>query len=69
MCVCVYIYIHTHINLFLAVLGFVAAQAFSSCGERGLLSSCGARASHCGSFSLQSTGSRHMGSVVAAPRL
>ena len=26
--------------------------AFSSCGEQGRLSSCGARASHCGGFSL-----------------
>ena len=29
----------------------VALQAFSSCGERGLLSSCGVRGSHCSSFS------------------
>ena len=32
------------ICLFLAVGVFIAAQAFSSCGEQGLLSSCGARA-------------------------
>ena len=31
--------------------GFVAARAFSSCRERGLLSSCGARASRCSGFS------------------
>ena len=31
---------------------------FCSCGERGLLSSCSAWASHCGGFSLWSTGSR-----------
>ena len=30
---------------------FIAAQTFSSCGEQGLLSSCGAWASHCGGFS------------------
>ena len=37
---------------FLAVLGLhCRAQAFSSCGEWGLLSSCGARTSHCGGFS------------------
>ena len=50
---------------------------FSSCGERGLLSSCGVWASHCGGLSLQSMGSRvhglhylqHVGSVVAASGL
>ena len=30
---------------------FVAARAFSSCGEQGLLSSCGAQASHCSELS------------------
>ena len=30
---------------------FVPAWAFSSCGSRGLLSSCGAQASHCSTFS------------------
>ena len=44
---------------FLAVLGFCCCpQAFCSCGECGLLSSRGVQASHCGGFSLQSTGSR-----------
>ena len=39
-------------NLFMAVLGLpCCAQAFSSCGESGLLSSCGEQASHCGAFS------------------
>ena len=39
------------IYLFLAVLGNrCCAQAFSSCGEQGLLC-CGAWASHCSSFS------------------
>ena len=32
-------------------LFFGCTQPFSSCGEWGLLSSCGVRASHCGSFS------------------
>ena len=32
-------------------------QAFSSCGEWGLLSSCGAETSRCGGFSLQNMGS------------
>ena len=37
--------------LFLVALGLgCCAQAFSSCGEQGLLSSCGAWASHCGGF-------------------
>ena len=36
----------------LAALGLCcSAQAFSSCGVRGLLSSCGGRVSHCGGFS------------------
>ena len=48
-------------SLFLLTLFFVVvvvapdlhccAWAFSSCGEQGLLSSCGAQASHCGGFS------------------
>ena len=51
---------------------------FSSSGEWGLLSRCGALASHCGSFSCcraQVLGQhtlqqwQHMGSVVVAPRL
>ena len=32
---------------------FVAEWLFSSCGEQGLLSSCGAQASHCGGFSCE----------------
>ena len=37
--------------LFLAALGFCGrAQVFSSCGERGLLSSSYIRASHCSGF-------------------
>ena len=40
------------IYLFLAVLGLLCCkQAFSSCGEWGLLSSCPAPASHCCGFS------------------
>ena len=36
----------------LAVMGFCCCVwAFSSCGDQGLLSSCGGWASHCGSFS------------------
>ena len=35
-------------------------------GHRGLLSSCAVRASHCGGFSLQSTGSRHMGFSICS---
>ena len=41
----------------------VCAGSFSSCSERGLLSSPGPRASrHCSCFSMPSTGSRHAGS-------
>ena len=40
------------------------AWAFSSCGEREPLSSCCVQASHCGGFSLQSTGT--WASVVVA---
>ena len=37
---------------FLVVLGIcLCVWAFSSCDEQGLLSNCGARASHCGGFS------------------
>ena len=40
------------ICLFLIVLGpHCCVQIFSSYGEQGLLSSCGAQASHCGGFS------------------
>ena len=39
------------INLLLAALGLgCCSQAFSSCSERGLLSNCGAGASHCRGF-------------------
>ena len=36
---------------FLAVLVFIAAQLFHSCGEQGLLSSCVVQAPHCSGFS------------------
>ena len=35
--------------------------AFSSCGDQGATLCCDMRASHCGGFSLQSTGSRRVG--------
>ena len=46
-------YLYPFIYLFLlAVLGIhCCALAFSSCSKKGLLSTCGARASHCGGFS------------------
>ena len=43
--------------------------AFSSCGGRGLLSSCGVWASHCGGFSCCDGFSGMWASVVVAPRL
>ena len=56
----------TFIYLFLATVGLCCyTWAFSSCSKQGLLSSCGARASHCGGFSCcgaQALG--HVGSVV-----
>ena len=40
------------IYLYLAALGLLCyAEAFSNCGEWGLLCSCGSRASHCSGFS------------------
>ena len=43
--------------LFLVVLGFhCCTWAFSNCGEWGLLSTCSAWASYCGSFSCCTTG-------------
>lgn len=45
------IYLFIYLNLFLAVLGFGSyARAFSSCSKQGLLSHCGAGASHCSGF-------------------
>ena len=50
------------VGLFLVVLGLHGyVQIFSSYGEQGVLSSCGAQASHCGGFSLHSMGSRACG--------
>ena len=48
----IYIYIILFIYLFLPVLGLpYCLQAFSSSGESGLSSSCGAQATHCSGFS------------------
>ena len=57
--------------LFLAPLGLHChARALASCCERGLLSSCGAWASHCGGFSCcRASALGHTGSVVVAHRL
>ena len=50
---------------FLAAQVFIAAQAFSSCSEQGLLFSCGAWASHCGGFShCRAQALQHAGVVV-----
>ena len=44
-------------HLFLAVLGLHCCTGFfSSCGEPGLLCSCGPWASHCGGFSVAEDG-------------
>ena len=57
--------------LFLVVLGLHCyAWAFSSCGEWGLLSSCVARASHCGGFfCCRAWAPGTWASVLAAPGL
>ena len=47
-----FVFFFNFIYLFLAVLGLCCYSGFfSSCGEWGLLSGCGARASHCAGFS------------------
>ena len=56
------------IYLSLSVLVFVAAQA-SLVAERRLLSSCSARACHCGGFSCGAQALGCAGSVVSAPRV
>ena len=59
---CFVLFFILFIYLFMAALGLhCCARAFSSCGERGATLHCGARASHCGGFSLWSTGSRRTG--------
>ena len=57
--------------LFLAALGLrCCARAFSRCDKKGLLSSCGALASHCGVVScFRARVLGRVGSVVAAPGL
>ena len=58
--------------LFLAVLGLPCCmQAFSSCGERALLSACSAQASHCSGFSccrVQEHGLSSCGAQAQLPR-
>ena len=56
--------------LFLAVLGLhCCVQTFSGCGVRGLLSSCGAWASHCCGFSREAWAQGMWASAVAAQGL
>ena len=71
VCVCVYIYVYIFFPHVLVALGLhCCAWAFSSCSKWGLVF-----VVECGLLlfwwllSLQSTGSRHVGSVVVAPRL
>ena len=67
-----YVHVAIFIYLFLAVLGLpCCVQAFSSCREWGLFSSCDPRASGCSGFSCYRAVSRVLGhqSVVAVPRL
>lgn len=56
-----------YLFLFLAVLGLHScSQAYSSCGERGLLSCCGARASRCRGFPCGALVLEERASAVAA---
>ena len=56
--------------LFLATLGLhCCTQAFSSCGQQGLLSSCREWASHCGGFSCSGTWTQVLCSMRNPPRL
>ena len=56
------------IYLFMAVVGLCCCvRAFSSCGNQGLLSSCGARAAHCSGF--HGAESRVQASAVVAQQL
>ena len=56
--------------LFLAVLGpRCCTRTFFQLRRAGATLCCGAWVSHCGGFSLWSTGSRHVGSVVVAREL
>ena len=48
---CVHLHLVSFLFFLLAVLGLVVQVFFSSCGERGLLSTWGGRACHCGRFS------------------
>ena len=61
-------------NFYLFILGVLGlhchAQAFSSCSEQKLLSSCGLRASHCSEFSFcRAWALGSQASVVVVPRL
>ena len=73
LCVCVCLSVCSFkFHLFIYWLCWVFAAVcghFSGCGKQGLLSSCGARTSHCSGFSLQSTGCRCNDPVVAALEL
>ena len=63
---CTHYYIY-YLFYFLAVLGLLCCmQAFSSCGEEGLPSSCDAQTSTCGGFSCGAQALGTWGSVAAA---
>ena len=58
-------FLNYFLNLFLAKLGLCCCMwAFSSCGEWGLLSSCGVQTSHCCGFSWGPRAPGFVGSVV-----
>ena len=57
---CFHLWATIYVFIFGCAGSLLLCQLFSSCDRWGLLSSCGARASHCGDL-LQSTGSRARG--------
>ena len=65
LCICA----HTHVNSRGCAGPALQRRAFSSCGEWGLLSRCGARVSHCGGFSRRARAPGRVGAVAAAPGL
>ena len=63
------LFIYVFIYLFLAVLGICQCTNFSSCGEQGLLSSCGPWAFHCSGFSCCGAWGPETGSAVVTQGL
>lgn len=67
-CKCVYVYIYIY-NFSGYAGSSLQHRFFSRCGEWALLSSCGARAAHCGGISCCAQTPGRVGSVAVAPGL